>query len=311
MTRSFTFIGVTTGDSSIMRIFPRWREVLGLGADVEMVGWDIELGAPPRRYRDAVARLKEDSENLGALVTTHKIGVYQGARDLFDRLDDNARLCEEVSCIAKRDGALAGWAKDPVAAGRSLDLLLDPHHFSSSGADALCMGAGGSGVAIAVYLGARRPDAPRRIVLTDVSAARLERLEAVANRVGIRDRIEHVLNDGHGVHERILTSLAPNSLVVNATGWGKDRPGSPLSRDARFPEGAVAWELNYRGSLEFLRQAEAQRGERGLVVEDGWRYFIRGWTSVMEEVFERRIGDDEIERLSREAEFARPRRREE
>ena len=24
---------------------------------------------------------------------------------------------------------------------------------------------------------------------------------------------------------------------------------------------------------------------RGLVIEDGWRYFVHGWTCVMEEVF--------------------------
>ena len=41
-------------------------------------------------------------------------------------------------------------------------------------------------------------------------------------------------------------------------------------------------------------------------MEDGWRYFIFGWTGVMEEVFHRPITDAEIEILSSAAAFARP-----
>jgi hypothetical protein len=39
------FIGVTTGQSSIMKVFPKWSGVLGLGA--EIVGYDAAL--MPRR----------------------------------------------------------------------------------------------------------------------------------------------------------------------------------------------------------------------------------------------------------------------
>jgi shikimate dehydrogenase len=100
--------------------------------------------------------------------------------------------------------------------------------------------------------------------------------------------------------------MPPRSLVVNATGMGKDLPGSPLGPDARLPEQAVVWELNYRGELDFLRQARAQAAERRLTVEDGWTYFIHGWTAVIEEVFERPISEAELEVLAGEAAFARP-----
>ena len=39
-----------------------------------------------------------------------------------------------------------------------------------------------------------------------------------------------------------MSKLPPASLVVNATGAGKDTPGSPLSADAVFPERALVWD---------------------------------------------------------------------
>jgi shikimate 5-dehydrogenase len=73
--------------------------------------------------------------------------------------------------------------------------------------------------------------------------------------------------------------------VINATGLGKDAPGSPLSEAAVFPQAGIVWELNYRGDLVFLAQARAQESARSLRIEDGWRYFIHGWTRIIAEVF--------------------------
>jgi shikimate dehydrogenase len=299
MSRRLAFIGVSTAGSSIMAVFPRWRDALGLGDDIEIDGWDLPVGAPDSAYADAVDRLAADPDILGALVTTHKLGVMRAAAERFDELDQNARLLGEVSCIAKRDGRLFGSAKDPVTAAAALEAIIGDDHFAA-GAEALVMGAGGAGTAIAIYLAARRPDRPRRIVVTDVAAERLAHLLDVAERLGRSPAVELRLAETN-VHEQLLAGLAERSLVVNATGMGKDRPGSPLADDAAFPRHAVAWELNYRGELGFLRQAEAQRGERELIVVDGWDYFIRGWAAVIEEIFERPIGAAELETLSREA----------
>jgi shikimate 5-dehydrogenase len=303
--RRFAFIGVTTGSSSIMRIWPRWREVLGLGADVELVGRDIAVGAPPEAYRQALRELMGDPGAVGALVTTHKIGVYQAGRDLLAGVDELAELCGEVSCLARRDAGLYGWAKDPVAAGRTLEGLLSRRHFRDGGGHVLCMGAGGSGTAIALYLLARRPgrDHPERVVVTDRSRERLERLRGILERVDHDSTVDLAEADRH---QQLLEELPPTSLVVNATGLGKDVEGSPLGDAARFPEEAVVWELNYRGALHFLHQARAQAEERRLTVEDGWTYFINGWSSVTEEVFQRPISDEDRRVLAAEAEFARP-----
>src|SRR2546430_13200944 len=97
------FIGVTTGQSSIMRLFPLWAEVLGLKR-AQLIGVDLPLHAAPEQYRQVVAQIKNDPFSLGALVTTHKIDLLQATSDMFDSLDRYAQLCQEVSCIVKRDG---------------------------------------------------------------------------------------------------------------------------------------------------------------------------------------------------------------
>jgi shikimate 5-dehydrogenase len=95
-----------------------------------------------------------------------------------------------------------------------------------------------------------------------------------------------------------MRELPAGSLVINATGMGKDTPGSPVSDAALFPANAIVWEVNYRGDLRFLKQALEQRVERGLRVHDGWRYFIHGWATVIEEVFDLQIQDDQLARLA-------------
>jgi shikimate dehydrogenase len=296
MTR-FVFVGVTTRSSSIVPIFPRWRDALELPGDAELVGCDLPVGAPAERFRATVARLKADPHVLGALVTTHKIDILRAAEDLFDELDEHARALGEVSCIARRDGRLLGWAKDPVTAGRALASVAPPRYFAGGG-HVLCLGAGGAGSAIVAHL-RRSETPPARIVVTDRDPER-------GARIGAALGVEVVVVDSAADNDRLLAALPARSLVVNATGMGKDRPGSPLSDAARFPARSVVWELNYRGELDFLAQARAQQAERELVVEDGWRYFVHGWLAVIEEVFQRRITAEELERLAELAAFARP-----
>jgi shikimate 5-dehydrogenase len=301
VSRIFTFIGVSTGGSSIMRVFPRWRDALGLGDDVEIEGWDLPIGAPGSVYRDAVSRLAADPANLGALVTTHKLAVMDAAHNLFDELDEDARLLEEISCISKRGARLLGSAKDPVSAAGAFEEIVGERGLAD-GAHALVMGAGGAGAAIAAYLAARRERTLERVIVTDVDAERLEHIRVIAGRLGNPPALETQRVDG--THDELLAALPPGSVVVNATGMGKDRPGSPITGDASFPSGGVVWELNYRGERRFLAQARAQEDERGLLVADGWGYFIRGWAAVIEDVFERPISAGDLAVLSREAEAA-------
>ena len=75
---TFYFIGVTTGKSSIMKVFPLWMEVLGR-PEVVIEGIDHPKHDAPGAYRASVAQIKYDPLSLGALVTTHKMDVYDAA----------------------------------------------------------------------------------------------------------------------------------------------------------------------------------------------------------------------------------------
>jgi len=290
---------VTTGRSAIMRVFPAWAEPLGLG-EVVMSGHDLPIHAEPARYRELVQRLKSDPLDLGGLVTTHKIDLFEACRDLFDYVDPYAELCGEVSSLSKRDGQFRAHAKDPISSGRSLDEFVPQGYWEETGAEALLFGAGGSNLAITLHLlrGRSRVDRPSRIVVVNRSAPRLASMRSVHERIGADVEIEYVRNDDPAENDRLLAASSPGALVVNGTGMGKDSPGSPITAAAAFPERALVWELNYRGELDFLHQAERQREDRRLVVEDGWRYFIHGWTCVIEEVFDVEMTSQVVDELS-------------
>ena len=90
------FIGVTTGKSSINKVFPRWAERLGLG-DCELRGMDFPIHSGPARYREAVEFIKLDPLTRGALVTTHKIDLCAACHDQFDKLEPLSAAMGEVS----------------------------------------------------------------------------------------------------------------------------------------------------------------------------------------------------------------------
>lgn len=272
--------------------------------EVKLAGIDLEIHAAPERYREVVAGIKVEPLALGGLVTTHKIDLLAAAADLFDDLGHYARATQEVSSIAKDDGTLIGRATDPVAGGLSMDAILGDGYFGRTGGEVLMLGAGGSAVALTLHLMQKSlpDDRPRRIVVVNRSAPRLDRLQEMVVRTGEEGpqdtRFEFIQNNDAERNDAVLAGLPPGSVVVNATGMGKDTPGSPLTDRALFPLGGVAWELNYRGELDFMRQAEAQAGVRGLTVADGWDYFVHGWSQVISHVLHEEIDPAMFARLS-------------
>lgn len=296
------FIGVTTGKSAIMQVFPRWMEALG--EDLRIQGIDLPVRAEPSSYRETVAFIKADPLSKGALVTTHKIDLYQAAKDYFDILGPDARRFSELSSISKsRDGKLLiGHAKDPQTCGMAMEEFIPKNYWKEHpNAEVMIMGAGGSAISMCAYF--LRKDfignQPKRIIVTNRSPKRLEALRKICGELNPGTvQTAFYLTPDPGQNDSVLSGISPGSLVVNATGLGKDRPGSPLLDTSRFPKNAMVWEINYRGDLRFLHQARSQAAESSLSIHDGWMYFVYGWTQVIAEVIHRPIAGELLYKLS-------------
>ncbi|MCL4834927.1 MAG: shikimate dehydrogenase [Caldilineaceae bacterium] len=296
---TFYFIGVTTGHSSSRRMFPVWMEALGR-PEVIWQGIDLPIHDDPANYRAVVQHIRREPLALGALVTTHKIDLLEACQALFDDFDPYARIIGEVSSIAKDNGQLVGRATDPVAGGLSLDGILGAGYFARTGGEVLLLGAGGSAAALSLHLLQKEQsgDRPRRVVVVNRSPERLERLARMVERFPTDIYFEYIQNSDPARNDEILTGLPAGSLVVNATGMGKDTPGSPVTGRSPFPLNGIAWELNYRGELDFLQQANVQQSARQLRVEDGWAYFIHGWAQVISHVLHVEIDPPLLARLA-------------
>ena len=295
------FIGVTTGKSSIMKVFPEWAEALGL-INTVIKGIDIPIHADRQEYVDVVKFIKEDPLSMGALVTTHKIDLYNAASQYFDYLCPYANMFQELSCISKRNGKLCGHAKDPISSGFALEQFVPANYWADNPqAGVFIMGAGGSAISMCSYLMREefKGNYPAKIYVANRSAPRLkeiEKINAVLDPFGIE--FAYFLTPEPGQNDAVNAKMPEGSLIINATGLGKDRPGSPLTDNAKFPMKSLVWEINYRGDLRFLHQAEEQQKERNLIVEDGWMYFIFGWTQVMSEVFDIQIEGELLAQLN-------------
>lgn len=280
------FIGVTTTKSSIMKVFPKWMEHFGI--DAELKGIDFAPHSAPEAYREAVSFIKNDHHSLGALVTTHKLDCYQASKDLFEGTGPYTKLLHEASSISKRGKELWAHAKDPITSGLALENCMPKGYFSNSDASMLLLGAGGSSLALSLYLinkAKESDDVPKHIIITNRSEKRLEEMKAIHATLKSPIAFTYELCPTPEENDAVMQRLPEGSLVINATGLGKDGPGSPLPDNAHFPKNGYVWEFNYRGELQFLSQAKAAKEEKKLTIVDGWQYFIYGWTQVIAEVF--------------------------
>jgi len=299
--KQFWFIGVSTGQSMIMRLFPIWAKVLGIQG-TRMHGVDLPPGVERQKVRETVHELRSNPDILGALVTTHKLTVWEETVDLFAEVDEHASRLGEISCISKKkDGRMIGHAKDPITSAKAMGLILKKDHWKNyPQAEALVLGCGGAGTAIIEQLLSREEgNVPQKITGLEHNRVRLEK---VRNDFSNSKNLILGASEPSGeIATEIISRLPPQSLIVNATGMGKDLPGSPIPAGTEFPEQGIVWELNYRGSLEFYRNAKEQDVRRKLKIHDGWDYFLLGWSSVMEEVFHFELTESLMDQLKETA----------
>jgi shikimate 5-dehydrogenase len=162
------------------------------------------------------------------------------------------------------------------------------------------LGGGGAAAALLLHL-SEMPnpgDRPRRCLLVERNGGRLAQLQMLLAGLPAAIEFDLRLHDEPVRNDALLATLPPASVVINATGMGKDRPGSPLSDAVRYPAQALAWDLNYRGELRFLSQARSQPAAAGVRAEDGWLYFLHGWSQVIEHVLQTPIDGPMFERMA-------------
>lgn len=148
-------------------MFPKWAELLGLDAQIK--GIDFQPHSPAEQYREAVEFLKNDPLSLGALVTTHKLDLYRACKDQFDEIDPFATMLGEVSSLSKKDGKFCAHAKDPISSGLALEHFVPWNYWSEYDGDVLLLGAGGSSLAMTVYLSQEKfgDNVPKHIIIAN------------------------------------------------------------------------------------------------------------------------------------------------
>lgn len=274
------FIGVSTQQSIINKIFPKWMSALNY--NVQLHGIDIPLNAPAGVYHEYAERIKNSDDILGALVTTHKIPMYSYAAKVFDNLTDSAQEFKEIGAIYKRNGQMNGEATDIISVDSAFKSIFKKVDVSAI--DLCILGCGGAGVALG-YIALRHHSKDlARIVMTDIDRGRLEQAKSILRLYDIDHKMQFVHVGSVKENDKVIDSLRDKSFVVNATGVGKDKPGAPVSSDVCFPFGGCIWEYNYRGKLEFIEIAKRQVEKRQLYIYNGFEYFIYGWTTVISRV---------------------------
>lgn len=305
------FVGVSTGGSLAHTVFDRWARLLGQPWTLR--GVDLPLDAPPWTYQRLLAAMRDNPAVHGAIVTAHKLRLYRDCAPDLARRDLLVDLTHEVNTLAS-DTDVAAYARDALSLTQVVPALVRRSAAGTlSDLHILCLGAGGAATALLLALHldldatnavTPRPDRPASVVFADRNPRALDDLRQVAARAGL-DPTQVSFAQVHGPDDcdRLLAELPSPALVVNATGLGKDAPGSPVSDGAPLGPATLAWDLNYRGTLTFLRQA-ADHGARTV---DGWDYFVAGWAGGLTAIARTPFSSGLLTRFKQAAAPLRPR----
>lgn len=275
------FTGVTTHNSLVNEVFNDWIKIIG--KDAELVGINLDVDCDTNEYLKIVSFMKSHPLALGSLVTTHKVRLYNYSNQLFDELPETCNEFKEIGCIYKNVNSLCGEVTDLFTVRAALDVFLPIDYFQTHSADFCILGGGGAGLALAYRILTDKNPKPKKLFLTDISENRLATIKSILEKYDADNILQLSLVTGQA--DNLIENLKIGSVIVNATGLGKDRKGSPFSRQTNIPNDCFLWEFNYRGELDFMQIANEQAKQKNLKVFDGWIYFIHGWTQVMSRVF--------------------------
>jgi shikimate 5-dehydrogenase len=281
------FLGVTTRFSAVHRVFDLWSDCLG--QRLILRPRDLPLKSNPAEYCRFIADIRQGKENLrGAVITSHKVGVYEAAAHLLDIVTPTASRLGEIGLVYWRQGRLVGDASDSFAILKVARRLLSVDSWQSGERSALVLGGGGAGTALADSLIQAGDLGCRSVTITETDAARVSTLRSriMTWSAPIPIRVQRV--EDHS--DNLLAGAGEGTLIVNASGLGKDQAGSPISQGAVFPRGSFAWEFNYRFIAQsqptFWDIALRQKESRKLTLEDGWDYFVWNWLGMLSTILD-------------------------
>ena len=301
----YLFIGISTAGSSVHGAFPVWAALVAPGSVLR--GVDLPEDSSPEQFRRLVRAMRDNPHVHGAVITSHKLRLYRAVDQLLDHVDPLVGITHEINSLDTRNGRISGFARD----AQSLDIVLDSTgagtHTPRPDRAVTCIGAGGSAIALMLAMGldihttmasdraVLRGESTRRGPLTILGRrqAALDEIRQVQERAGL-EHMELALilaSDPEQVAQEVR--CVAGAVVANATGLGKLAPGSPLSGPEAFPEGALAWDFNYRGPLTFLEQAR----RASVATEDGWDYFVAGWAAGLAAITGNDLTDELFERF--------------
>lgn len=290
------FIGVTTKKSIVNHIFPEWIKMLGSDLLLECI--DIPMNSAEEDYGFYANKIKTDASILGALVTTHKSSLYKSAKDFFDELAESSVKFGEIGCVYKRNTRMIGEATDVLTIKHAFENICLAHQGSPNTSSDICiLGCGGAGVALAYVLLSNQSQFTGEVIMTDAKTERVKDAKNSLQQYDTKNRLIIQVVEDMSKNDAVVESLRESSFVVNATGMGKDIPGSPIFTKTLFPKGGCVWEYNYRGELGFYRLAMSQKEGQQLSVFDGFDYFLYGWSTVISRVLNITINDELFMRL--------------
>lgn len=227
------------------------------GLDVRYETWDTQADELKARME----ALRRD-DCLGANVT---IPFKEAVIPYLDELDEGARRIGAVNTIVRREGRLAGYNTDREGFARALDEA----GFAPRGAQAVVLGAGGAGRAVAVALVEAQAGT---IFVADAVPNRADTLTGDLKRLTAPGTTITWCYWGDGA---FLRALADCRLLVNCTPVGmkhSDTEGqSPIDAEL-IPSDCLAFDLVYNPPETPFLAAARSRGARTM---SGLRMLVR------------------------------------
>jgi shikimate dehydrogenase len=297
--RTLIFVGPSASRSRIHSLCPALSRVLG--EDLVVASADMPANQAPTAYTSLLLDVLSRDEVAGGVVTNHKLQFFDAFLQLGFPVSSIGKKLGVVSVFRRVGNRFYGTAEEPYAVLPAIDKICRCRCMDYF-REIVIFGAGGAGRAITYAAAAHSSRyGVDRITVTDCDLHRIDgfrHLTCCGNLIDLHVARTHV-------NDRLLREAARGALVVNATGLGKDASGSPISDHVDFPADSAAWDLNYRGSLDFLRQAKSQPSRCHVSCHDGFDFFLFDWLEILSFIFRLNLAEEKIRVFIQSAEHFR------